>query len=169
MNINERITKVIEYSKLTPSEFADEIDVQRSSISHITSGRNKPSLEFITKVKTSFPDIEWEWLIIGEGTMIKEKIEIIEEKQEEIPPKKSLPDLFSMIDDDSFGLVESDDKTPKSNVLDSVKTDIIPERPIIIDSQRLEEKAPKTEIAVPKGIKRIVFFYEDGSFETFQN
>jgi DNA-binding XRE family transcriptional regulator len=37
MSLNERISKVIEYSQLTSSEFADEIDVQRSSISHITS------------------------------------------------------------------------------------------------------------------------------------
>ncbi|RTZ46541.1 XRE family transcriptional regulator [Chryseobacterium arthrosphaerae] len=57
MSLNERISKVIEYSNLTPSEFADEIDVQRSSISHITSGRNKPSLEFIIKIKSRFPEL----------------------------------------------------------------------------------------------------------------
>ena len=51
MEINERITKVLEYSGFSASEFADEIDVQRSSISHIISGRNKPSLEFVTKIK----------------------------------------------------------------------------------------------------------------------
>lgn len=55
MEINERITKVLEYSGFSASEFADEIDVQRSSISHIISGRNKPSLEFVTKIKNRFP------------------------------------------------------------------------------------------------------------------
>jgi transcriptional regulator with XRE-family HTH domain len=54
MEINERITKILEYSGFSASEFADEIDVQRSSISHIISGRNKPSLEFVTKLKTDF-------------------------------------------------------------------------------------------------------------------
>ena len=51
MNINDRFTKILEYSGFTASEFADEIDVQRSSISHIISGRNKPSLEFIVKIQ----------------------------------------------------------------------------------------------------------------------
>jgi DNA-binding XRE family transcriptional regulator len=73
MSLNERISKVIEYSQLTSSEFADEIDVQRSSISHITSGRNKPSLEFIIKIKSRFPELLWDWLVTGEGEMLKPK------------------------------------------------------------------------------------------------
>jgi DNA-binding XRE family transcriptional regulator len=65
MSLNERISKVIEYSQLTSSEFADEIDVQRSSISHITSGRNKPSLEFIIKIKSRFPNFFGTgWLLV---------------------------------------------------------------------------------------------------------
>ena len=63
MEWTDRFTKVIEYSGLTPAEFAEEIGVQRSSISHIVSGRNKPSLDFITKVKSAFPKLEWDWLI----------------------------------------------------------------------------------------------------------
>lgn len=55
MNLNERISKIIEYSELTASEFADEIEVQRSNISHIASGRNKPS-RFLLRSKTVFPN-----------------------------------------------------------------------------------------------------------------
>ena len=50
MNLNERISEIINYSQLSASEFADEIEVQRSNISHITSGRNKPSLDFLMKI-----------------------------------------------------------------------------------------------------------------------
>jgi DNA-binding XRE family transcriptional regulator len=82
MSLNERISKVIEYSNLTSSEFADEIDVQRSSISHITSGRNKPSLEFIIKIKSRFPEILWDWLITGEGEMLKSEL-----------PESDIPEL----------------------------------------------------------------------------
>ena len=67
MNLNERISKVISYSELSSSEFADEIDVQRSNISHITSGRNKPSLDFLIKIKERFPELQWDWLITGQG------------------------------------------------------------------------------------------------------
>ena len=63
MNLNERIAKILEYSGYSASEFADAIEVQRSSVSHITSGRNKPSLDFLIKVKNRFPELQWDWLI----------------------------------------------------------------------------------------------------------
>ena len=50
------------------SSFAEKIGVQRSSISHILSGRNKPSLDFILKVLSSFPEVELYWLLNGKGT-----------------------------------------------------------------------------------------------------
>ena len=71
MNINDRFTKILEYSGFTASEFAEEIDVQRSSISHIISGRNKPSLEFIVKIKNRFPEISWDWIILGKEKCYK--------------------------------------------------------------------------------------------------
>jgi len=112
MEFNDRITKVIEFSELSPAEFAEEIGVQRSSISHIISGRNKPSLDFITKIKSKFPDIEWNWLITGTGKMLinKEENKTVEKqisKEEEKPAKKSLPDLFSLINDEQFGYTET--------------------------------------------------------------
>ena len=70
-NLNDRITKIIDYSNLTSSEFADMIEVQRSNISHISSGRNKPSLDFLIKIKDRFPEIQWDWLIYGNGEMTK--------------------------------------------------------------------------------------------------
>ncbi|MCY7353156.1 MAG: helix-turn-helix domain-containing protein [Cytophagaceae bacterium] len=63
MNLNDKIKHIISDRNLTPSYFADEIGVQRSSISHILSGRNRPSLEIIQKVVTRFPDLTYEWLL----------------------------------------------------------------------------------------------------------
>ena len=70
MDLNSRVQKIINYSELSLSEFADEIGVQRSNISHVLSGRNKPSLDFLMKIKDRFPEIQWEWLIEGKGAMI---------------------------------------------------------------------------------------------------
>ena len=64
--IIERIQEVMEQHELNASSFAETIGVQRSSISHILSGRNKPSLEFLTKLEASFEDISFEWLLKGE-------------------------------------------------------------------------------------------------------
>jgi len=68
-SIVERVEIILRTKNLSPSKFADEIGVQRSSISHIMSGRNKPSLDFVIKVLDSFNDISAEWLIKGLGTM----------------------------------------------------------------------------------------------------
>ena len=62
-----RILLVLKTQNLTSSQFADEIGVQRSSISHILSGRNNPSLEFVTKILKRFPDINSEWILFGKG------------------------------------------------------------------------------------------------------
>lgn len=56
---------------LSPSQFADEIGVQRSGVSHILSGRNKPSLDFILKILTRFPEVDADWLLFGKGSMVK--------------------------------------------------------------------------------------------------
>lgn len=66
-----RLKKVIEHHQITASNFADTIEVQRSSISHILSGRNKPSLDFVLKVTSKFPDVDIYWLLNGKGTYPK--------------------------------------------------------------------------------------------------
>ena len=68
---NTRLKKILDYYGLSASAFAEVITVQRSSISHILSGRNKPSLEFITKVVNAFPDIDLLWLLSGVGEFPK--------------------------------------------------------------------------------------------------
>lgn len=67
----ERIKKILDHYRLTASTFAEKIGVQRSSISHILSGRNKPSLDFVLKVSTEFPDVDIYWLLNGRGTFPK--------------------------------------------------------------------------------------------------
>lgn len=64
----KRLQKVIDFYGESASSFAVKIGVQRSSISHILSGRNKPSLDFILKVLTSYPEVELYWLLNGKGT-----------------------------------------------------------------------------------------------------
>jgi DNA-binding XRE family transcriptional regulator len=67
--MKDRIVQLINSEGLTSSKFADTIGVQRSSISHILSGRNKPSLDFVQKIKHSFPHVNIDWIIFGEGSM----------------------------------------------------------------------------------------------------
>ncbi|MBU3012378.1 helix-turn-helix transcriptional regulator [Polaribacter vadi] len=71
LEFTTRIKKIMDYHQLTASLFADKIGVQRSSISHILSGRNKPSLDFILKITSQFSDVEIDWLLKGEGSFPK--------------------------------------------------------------------------------------------------
>ena len=68
----ERILEVLKAKNFSPSQFADEIGVQRSNISHLVSGRNKPSLEFIQKIIKRFPDINPDYLLSGLGNMLRD-------------------------------------------------------------------------------------------------
>lgn len=64
---NSRLEIILKHYGLSASVFAEKISVQRSSISHILSGRNKPSLDFIDKVLQVFPEIDLIWLLSGKG------------------------------------------------------------------------------------------------------
>ncbi len=126
MELSERILEILEKSGLTPSEFADKIEVQRSAISHITSGRNKPSLEFLIKIKKVFPEIDTDWLVFG--------TEKIEENPERLDfPINPAPTLFDI------------DETEETEIQSSEKPNFNPS----------------------KKIRKIVFFYEDGTFNDF--
>ncbi len=67
MEVADRLKIVMEYYELTPSSFADRLNVQRSSISHLLSGRNNPSLDFVMKVLDAFPEVDLYWLVNGIG------------------------------------------------------------------------------------------------------
>ena len=81
----KRLQKVIDYYGETASSFAEKIGVQRSSISHILSGRNKPSLEFVLKIFAAFPEVELYWLLNGKGDFPAVK------KSEEVKTEVGVP------------------------------------------------------------------------------
>ena len=64
--IIDRIKKIISDNWLTSSSFADKIGVPRSSISHVLSGRNNPSLNLIIKILQSFDEISANYLLSGD-------------------------------------------------------------------------------------------------------
>ncbi|WP_075340924.1 helix-turn-helix transcriptional regulator [Tenacibaculum agarivorans] len=80
----DRLKIILDHYNLTSSNFAEKIDVPRSSISHLLSGRNKPSLDFIIKVDKTFEEVDLDWLLYGEGSFPKNS-----------DTKDSPPSLFS--------------------------------------------------------------------------
>ena len=101
----DRIKKIIENNDLTNSEFAEIIGVPKSSISHLLSKRNKPSLDVITKISENFDEITADYLIFGSTLSKKDQI-------------KPFEDLFS-----SYDIGNSKDSVKESN--NKVKSIII--------------------------------------------
>lgn len=90
----DRIKEIMQQKGLSPSAFADEIQVQRSSVSHILNGRNKPSLDIIQKIISRFPDIDVQWLITGK---ISNKLNVETTNIEvEIPFNETKSDSFCL-------------------------------------------------------------------------
>lgn len=173
MELNNRIQKIIQYSMLTASEFADEIGVQRSNISHIISGRNKPSLDFIIKIKDRFPEIQWEWIIEGKGEMTKSTLSPTSLQESKInfseKEKNSETDLFSIINSPSYPTTENK-SIPNPLELNISAPNIEKEK--INDSQTLEEESILSENNNNQNsktkIKKIIILYENGKFEAYE-
>ena len=87
--MKDRLLKIIKQYNLTSSRFADELGVQRSGISHILSGRNQPSYDFIVKLMKQYPEINPDWLLMGNGIMFRSAV------NEKISPE---PDLFDPVE-----------------------------------------------------------------------
>ncbi len=64
----DRIKIILNHYQLSPSGFADSLGIPRSSISHLLSGRNKPSLDFVMKLVRNYPEVNFYWLLYDEGT-----------------------------------------------------------------------------------------------------
>jgi DNA-binding XRE family transcriptional regulator len=72
--MKDRILQIMEHEGLTPAKFAEVVDIQRASLSHITTGRNQPSLQVVAKILEKYPNINPDWLLFGKGNMMRNGI-----------------------------------------------------------------------------------------------
>lgn len=150
MNLIDRFKYVMKVYNETPSSFADKIGVQRSSVSHILNGRNKPSLDFIQKILLHFPKIDAQWLINGKQSS---EDAIIKAENEEDNKEKM----------DEQSIVEEIKEQNSKKALESEETQ---------KEIQLEEKSVSTSTENTTSLKqidKIIVFYTDNTFETFKN
>ena len=151
--MKDRLMKIITSEGLTPSLLADEMGLQRSGISHILSGRNYPSFDFMQKLLTRFPKLNAEWLILGHGSMYKSVV-------------TEIPDLFSA--------PVPEQKTPLSPTPPKNAETLPPAKPEILSSgESAQTDSPKShpQISLPaetkKAIEKIIILYTDKSFASY--
>ncbi len=117
--MKDRISKIIAEEGLTAARFADEIGVQASGVSHILSGRNNPSTDFLIKVLERYRAISSEWLLLGKGEMYKSQNPVSSESKTHdlftqipvagsngIAPKSEKKDLLAELADNKQGEIE---------------------------------------------------------------
>lgn len=149
--MKDRIIKFIEAEKLTAAEFADQIGVQRSSVSHVLNGRNNPSFAFIQKMIEHFPNINSRWLLTGEGDIYGPKPNSV------VSETKPQSKLFST---DDLRHDRTDQQLPEDDL--KVNNTAVSE-PASVET--LETK--RSEIPQRKVVK-VLIFYDDQTFEDFR-
>lgn len=134
-----RIKEIMEWVGVGPASFADEIGIGRPVMSHVVSGRNKASLEVAQKILVRFPDISSNWLLLGSGQMLKEL------EASAAPAHSHLP-----IVEERFANQE--------NAVYNVKMQKADSSPVLPATQKIAEA---------RKLVKVILFYEDGSFESF--
>ena len=148
MTINDKIKQILIERNFTPSYFADEIGVQRSSISHILSGRNRPSFDIIQKIIRRFPELGYEW--------------IMEEEAQYAPaqPANRYPTQLTPVVSHSKNQEFSGQRsaTATNGSFRSARQEVQPD---------VEPDDATSEPSPSRKVERILMFYSDGSFQEY--
>tara|TARA_B100000795_G_scaffold37117_1_gene24478 strand:- start:8479 stop:8916 length:438 start_codon:yes stop_codon:yes gene_type:complete len=136
---SKRLQKVLHFYGLSATSFSEEVAVNRSTISHLLSGRNKPSLEFVMKVLQTYPEVDLYWLLNGKGSFpsTSKKTNIITNPQDSLKNQSKTS-------------LEKD--TARTSISENSVFD------------KISEKKTNTP-----AIERIVVFYQDGTFKEYNN
>jgi len=148
----------------TASSFADKIGVQRSSLSHLLSGRNKPSLDFILKINDAFPELSLEWLLKGTGNYLDKDNTTTITKIIQTPAS---PPISSTYSNDLFS---NDEVVEKPKITTKEIEHFEQEMNTVIKEEKEQEDSfPNFAFGSNKGdIEQVVIFYKDGTFSQFK-
>ncbi len=160
--MKDRISKILREEGMTATKFANEIGVQASSISHIVSGRNKPSTDFLVKLLDRFRGINAEWLLTGKGSMYKESASgNILDSNENVPKSTDLFNSEANIEEiqpiNDKDVVEKNDFDENNEL----QEENIP------DSHKQSEGIMSKSSSSGKVIEKVVVFFTDKTFESY--
>ena len=149
MTINDKIKQILIERNFTPSYFADEIGVQRSSISHILSGRNRPSFDIIQKIIRRFPELGYEWIM-------EEDTQYAQPQPGNRYVSQGSAAVSSIKGQDFSGPRSS--ATPTNGSFRSTRQEV----------QIDDELGTSSNLSATRKVERILMFYDDGSFQEYK-
>ena len=141
--MKDRILQFLKSENKSSAQFAEEIGVQASGISHILSGRNNPSLDFVLKMLEKYKYLSSDWLLFGKGKMYKEgQTQSLFDDTISFKTENETDISDSSYSDKSVGFKEFNSKMPFNG-----------------KSQGLPQGNPK--------VIKIVWFFDNNSFEEY--
>jgi transcriptional regulator with XRE-family HTH domain len=165
----ERIKKIMGYEGLKPGEFAEQIGINRSAMSHIMNKRNNPSLDVINRILSRYPYINSDWLLRGEGEMLKIDSPV---KPTPIPYaySKNNPLFGAKTGDTAATPVE--DRQQRKTAPPPSPSKSESESESASQHARSEKSGTKPDVSeiyipVAKKITKLIVVYSDNSFDTF--
>jgi len=185
--LQERIQLLISTKGMTNTEFAEKIGVNPSIISHISSGRNKPSLDIVDKITETFREVRLEWLLKGKGAMTEsdvnhsQEVKSVENKSRDFDlfngmidaggklPKAGSTDKSDKLkqETNSTKIAHSDEGKTSQFVTENTEKELVNPKFEQKNThvEHLEKKYPQKTSR--KTIERIVIFYEDKTFSEY--
>ena len=180
-----RINLILKAKNITARQFAEEIGIQPSGMSHILSGRNNPSLDFVSKVIRRYPEIDSNWLLLGRGEMYMTGTPAPATSVSPSPsPSAQEPTLFSMPDPQvqqtvvetpapSVETQRAASPTPNAasptpnaaSPTPNAASPIPQAHPTVVER---EDKKPSPTLGKERRLVKILMFYDDHSFEEYR-
>ncbi len=145
--MKDRIEAIMRREHLTPSSFAESIEIQRSTLTHILRGRNNPSLDVVMKIHQRYKYINLDWLLYGTGEMVHQD--------------KISDDLQRSLFDEN--VVNPPIATANSEYRKEIVPKVIENAPkeVVKEEVRYIERPPRK-------ITEIRIFFDDNTFEIFK-
>ncbi len=151
--MQNRLQQFLQAENITPARFADQIGIQRSGVSHILSGRNKPGFDFIEKMLRCYPSLNAEWIITGKGKMYKEiRTASLFDEASATPPATTLTAPSAQI---AAPIVSADQDSEES------ATENLTEKQ---DLNTIDINKYSAESKQSVKIAKVVLFYSDNTF-----
>lgn len=157
-DFGKRMQQIIDYYGISASTFADALGVGRSSISHILSGRNKPSLDFVTKITETYIEVDLYWLLYGKGSF--PSIQNSSSSNKDVFEKKN-------IQKESERFIKTSSKTPNENLFTQAKDNSATYRVEKTKDYTNQVKNNESTLS-KKNVQKVIIFYTDGTFDSYE-
>ena len=171
-----RINLILRAKNITARQFAEEIGIQPSGMSHILGGRNNPSLDFVTKVIRRYPEIDANWLLLGRGEMYtsghvqtenpmaaQSTLAIPPSSQEDIIEEKEIPIVQGHSPEPTLFSLPDNEVEPLPKVEESSY------RPTYVAVPPEEVQRSMAEHNSGHSLERMLLIYSDHTFEEYTN